>query len=164
MKLHEEFKEYETMWEGSINEDASPKTRMYTLPDGSEINLIDRQALEAESERLKAIQRELEDQGKIKPVNYYYDDLSVRRASYILTKILQCFYRLENENETTPDNDKIISKLKNYTNIADKVDLEDIRRQLNAGSKAVINKRTQREIERLTDDLRAIYERLGLVK
>jgi hypothetical protein len=164
MKLHEEFKEYETMWESSINEDASPKTRMYTLPDGSEINLIDHQACVAEKERLKTIERELVDQSKIKEVNYYYDDLSVGHVPSILMKILQCFYRLENDNETTPDNDKIISKLKNYTNIADKVDLEDIRRQLNAGSKAVINRRTQREIERLADELRAIYERLGLVK
>ena len=164
MKLHEEFKEYETMWESSINEGASPEPKMYTLPDGSEINLIDRQACVAERERLEAIERELEDQGKIERVNHYYNKLSARSASTILMQILQGFYRLENENETTPDNDKIISKLKNYTNIADKVDLEDIRRQLNAGSKVVINKRTRREIERLADDLKAIYERLGLVK
>ena len=68
MKLHEEFKEYETLWESSINKSEAV---MYTLPDGSEINLRDSQALEAERERLEIIQRELEDQGKIKHVNYY---------------------------------------------------------------------------------------------
>ena len=69
MKLHEEFREYETMWE--LEEDASEPTKtsgsaIWTTPDGRKINLNSNKEVDAEvkrwrEQRVKAIEQSVND-------------------------------------------------------------------------------------------------------
>ena len=158
MKLHEEFKEYENLWEAA---EVSTTSLMWALPNGKEIDLSDEKAVAAEQERVVAIENELMDQGKL--------DLAkspkANRIKDILSDIRQELIKINDKDLLITDRgtNTIINKLKNYTDLGDKVDLEDIRRQLNAHATAVYKEQCQRYIGRLNDLLKYIYETSGAI-
>lgn len=159
MKLHEEFKEYENLWEAA---EENKTSLMWTLPNGEEIDLNDDGALTAEQERVVAIENELRDQGKLDPAK----SPKANSIKHILSDIRQELIKINDKDLVITDKgtNTIINKLKNYTDLGDKVDLEDIRRQLNAHATAVYKEQCQRYLDRLNGLLKYAYETSGAIE
>jgi hypothetical protein len=159
MKLHEEFKEYEKLWEST--EAVGTTSLMWMLPDGTELDLNDAKAIQAEVNKVIAKEDELKTQGELE---YSYSKLDAYDLSVMLPDLRDTLNFI---NKEVLDSDKtttmIINKLKKHTDLATKVDLEDIRRQLLAGAKGVENKRAQRRVENIKELIETIYKRVGLI-
>ena len=161
MKLYEEFKEYENLWENVETENTT--SLMWKLPDGTELDLNDAEATRAEINKVIAKEDELKAQGELE---YSYGKFDAYDLSELLSTLrftLNFIY-----NKEILDSDKtttmIINKLKKHTDLATKVDLEDVRRQLLAAAKGVENKKAQRRVETLKEMIEIIYKRVGLIK
>ncbi len=160
MKLHEEFKEYENLWEST--DTVSTTSLMWTLPNGEEIDLNDEAALQAEQERVAAVVDNLLTQDKLNSTfRLWAKDVKV-----ILTDIREKLIKINDTGFQVTDrnNNAIINKLKNYTNISDKVDLEDIRRQLNARATTVYKEKLQQYVDGLNADLVYLYNAIKTAK
>lgn len=160
MKLHEEFKEYENLWEST--DTASTTSLMWTLPNGEEIDLNDEAALQAEQERVAAVVDNLLTQDKLNSTFR----LRAKDVKVILTEIRERLIKINDAGFQITDrnNNAIINKLRNYTNIGDKVDLEDIRRQLNARATTVYKEKLQQYVDRLNAELVYLYNAIKTAK
>jgi hypothetical protein len=170
MKLFEEFKLYEELWEGatgaetSNNTTALSKSRMYALPDGTEININNSDARSTVAKQIRELWEKSTGIG-------YRGDVTEHRVYDALGAINSCLDKLDKpvtmHHQTAAkherENKAIIDKLLHGTDIATKVDLDDLLGQLNAYAASKDRERLQRHIKFCEDDLSEIYKEAGMI-
>ncbi len=167
MKLFEEFKEYEGLWESDTNtgfrrrvpyKSYSNKKRMYTLPNGQEIDINNADDVFDASEQyylqMDSDSRDLSVSDKIvemlNAINYDFNAIDqIQTGAPAYTK------------KGKSENQRIVNRLRNETDLASKVDLDDLLSQLNAGSmrKEVI--RFQMHLKSVEKALQDLYAKLN---
>lgn len=169
----EEFAEYDCLWEeyATYPEDV---VRMWTAPDGKEVDIGSWDAREAEAERYAALAKEdsAERLRKSKAFIEYAanrgvtleDAISDRLRMYknhvwvLLSKVNSYMAKLEKvSNNAQAENQRIITKLRTYTNIADRVDLDDLLVQLNKASVGAQDKRSTSMLQKTEKELETYY-------
>ena len=167
MKLFEEFKEYEGLWESDTNTgfcrrvpyiSHSNEKRMYTLPNGQEIDINNADDVFDASEQyylqMDSDSRDLSVSDDIvEMLNAINDDLyNIERLQAGTSRYLKK-YNVKNQ--------RIIDILRNETDLASKVDLDDLLSQLNAWSTREEVKMFQRHIKSIEKALQDIYAKLN---
>ena len=143
MKLHEEFKEYETMWEAYAKY-APDTVRMWTAPDGTEVDIGSIQSRRTEVERCIA-----STDGDSKKSNAVFMQLLFINETMAELETIRTKY----DN----DNRRLINKLAKYTDIADKVDLQDLLAQLNAAKGDEVYAKTIAKLDKLNARIAELY-------
>lgn len=170
MKLFEEFKLYEELWEESVgaetsnNATASSKSRMYALPDGTEVNI-------SNSDACSTIAKQVRELWEKSTGMSYRGDVTEHRVYDALRAINSCLDKLDKpvtmHHQTAAkherENKAIIDKLLYGTDIATKVDLDDLLRQLNAYAANKDREGLQRHIKLCEDELLEIYKEAGMI-
>jgi hypothetical protein len=170
MKLYEEFEEYEGLWESDTNTGVrrrlpyisySNEKRMYTLPNGQEIDLNNADDVFDASEQyylqMDSGSRDLSVSdnivGMLNAISYDFNAIDqIQTGAPAYTK------------KGKSENQRIVNRLRNETDLANKVDLDDLLGQLNAGSmrKEVIRFQTHlKSVEKALQDLYAKLNKSG---
>lgn len=169
----EEFAEYDCLWEeyATYPEDV---VRMWTAPDGKEVDIGSWDAREAEAERYAALAKE-DSAERLRNSKVFIDyaanrgvtledAISDRLRMYknhvcvLLSKVNSYMAKLEKaSNKAQAENQRIITKLRTYTNIADRVDLDDLLVQLNKASVGVQDKRSTSMLQKTEKELETYY-------
>lgn len=169
----EEFAEYDCLWEeyAKYPEDV---VRMWTAPDGKEVDIGSWDAREAEAERYAALVKE-DSAERLRKNKAFVDSaanrgvtledaISDRLRMYknhvwvLLSKVNSYMAKLEKVSDRAQaENQRIITKLRTYTNIADRVDLDDLLVQLNKASVGASDKRSTSMLQKTEKELETYY-------
>ena len=152
MKLYEEFREYDSLWEGPQEELNEANPHLWTMPDGTKVDLSDKRNISKERDRYLELT-------KGKSVKYLAHSVfsCLVVISDCLDRIVKSAPHKATVEKRKKENQRIIDRLSKFTDIASKVDLNDVLDQLNTNIVGIENKALQDKIDKANAELISLY-------